>query len=329
MNIPSDVPEALIERIKHIYPKETYISIFKAFKAERKTTLRRNALKINKEDFLSAALSEHIQLLPIEWYEDAYILESPTLRALTETTLYKNGYCYVQSLSSMIPPLLLNPQHDEHILDIAAAPGSKTTQLSMLMDNTGAIVANDSSQIRLYKLKANIERLGATNISIRKGVGQTIWQEYREYFDRVLVDVPCSMEGRIHFSEKESYVFWSTKKIKELQEIQKFLLKSALSATKPGGTLVYSTCTLTPEENEGVIDWIIKKFGNYVTVEEITETNIPFSDPLLFWKEKQYSKEITKCKRILPSDSYEGFFIAKLRKTTSMFQQSHNPVLGT
>lgn len=322
MNLPHDFPERLSERLSLIYPNEKE-NIFQAFSKKRATTLRVNTLKNSINAFLDNTKKLDIELNKSDWDSNAFILKSPTLREFSESTLYKDGHCYVQSFSSMIPPLVLNPQINEKILDIAAAPGSKTTQIATLMKNTGSIVANDSSQIRIYRLQANLIQQGVTNTVINKGVGQIIWQKYPEYFDRVLVDVPCSMEGRIQFDEPKSYSFWSTKKVKELAEVQRYLLRSAISAAKVGGTIVYSTCTLSPEENEGVIDWIVRKEEGRVQIEDISLDHVPVTKALQQWNTRVYHPDLQKTIRILPDMLFEGFYIAKLKKI------EHSVHLGT
>ena len=236
---------------------------------------------------------------------------------LTASDLYSQGFFYIQSLSSMVPPLVLNPQPGEKILDLTAAPGSKTTQIAMLMKNTGEIVANDKSTIRNYKLTANLKIQGVKNTKVENLPGQILWKKYPECFDKTLVDVPCSMEGRINLADEKSYEDWSTNKIHYLEEVQKFLLRSAISATKPGGEIVYSTCTLAPEENEGVIDWLLIKEKGKVIVEDIDLTFSDKSSSLTRWNNKIFSKEIKKTLRIFPSFLMEGFYIAKLKKLSS------------
>lgn len=313
MNLPDNFPVELVKKIDLLCTPQERAAVLAAWTQKRHTTLRLNTVKTDQFQFEAKAVSENIVLQRHPFYSYAYILVSPELRQLTETTIYTQGLCYVQSFSSMIPPLVLAPLPNERILDICAAPGSKTTQMAMMMNNTGEIVANDSSHIRIYKLKANLALQGVTNVSVHKGPGQTIWQKYPEYFDRVLVDVPCSMEGRIHFSDPKSYTFWSPGKVRELVQIQRFLLKAAISACKPGGTIVYSTCTLSPEENEGVIDWILEK-QPHVSIDNFQLTNVPFLQGKRVWKEKTYHESVQETKRILPSMEFEGFYIAKLKK---------------
>ncbi|MDE2025402.1 MAG: RsmB/NOP family class I SAM-dependent RNA methyltransferase, partial [Patescibacteria group bacterium] len=139
-------------------------------------------------------------------------------------------------------------------------------------------------------------------------------KSYPEYFDKTLVDVPCSMEGRFYSEDPKTYEEWSIKKIRELEKKQHFLLRSAVSSTKPGGIIVYSTCTLAPEENEEVIDWILKKEQGAVEVETIHLPGVPFVKPLSSWKGKEFDSQVDDTARILPSRHMEGFFVARLRK---------------
>lgn len=271
-------PQEFIRRLKQL-------NIDPAVFKKKPTTFRINTLKIN-----------HLQLPGFEFdfvpnIPGAFILNNKSQKELTQTDVYKNGEIYVQSLSSMMPALVLDPKPGEKILDITAAPGSKTTQMAALMENRGEIVANDASFERIYRLKANLAVQGVTIARVIKNDARAIWQQFPEYFDRVLVDVPCSMEGRFQTNNPKTYQDWSIKKIKILAQLQKWILRSAVSATKPGGTLVYSTCTLNHEENENVIDWILKK----------EKGNI----------------ELVKMERINPSELMEGFFIAKIRKLNS------------
>jgi NOL1/NOP2/sun family putative RNA methylase len=231
--------------------------------------------------------------------------------------LYKEGYLYVQSLSSMIPPLVLDPKKDEKILDIAAAPGSKTTQMATMMGNTGEILGNDTSPIRRLKLQANLKIQGATNTYTSGFAAQMIWEKFPEFFDKVLCDVPCSMEGRFATYEPKSYLGWSVKKVKNLSKLQKWMLRSAVSAAKEGGRIVYSTCTISPEENEEVIDWILDKEKGNIILEKISVTGLRFSEGITEWEGAKYNPEVLKCARIIPSDTMEGFFIASIRKIRS------------
>jgi len=257
------------------------------------------------------------KLEPVLWLPGAFILTNQSQDRLQETDIYKKGIIYIQSLSSMIPPLVLKPQEGERILDITAAPGSKTTQIAAMMGNSGEIIANDNSRIRLYRLEANLKLMGVSNTHIQFSHGQTVWEKYPEYFDKVLVDVPCSMEGRFFCNDPKSYRHWLPGKVKELKDRQKYLLRSAVSAAKIEGEVIYSTCTLSPEENEEVIDWLLKKHPGALEIAEINLPKLETHQGLTSWKSKDLNKKLYKTIRIYPSAVMEGFFVAKLHKLKS------------
>src|SRR3989344_4416063 len=285
------LPEDFIFRLKDLIPPQYYSQVLNSFAVRKPTTFRANTLKITAALLRKELADEGIKADSIHWYKDAFTLKNIKLRELQETKWYKEGYLYVQSLSSMIPALVLAPQPKDLVLDITAAPGSKTTQMAMLMGNTGEIVANDISRVRLFKLEANAKTQGVSNIKIVNTPAQRIWQMYQEYFDKTLVDVPCSMEGRFDTHEPKTYAGWSLKKVKTLAKDQKWILRSAVSATKAGGAIVYSTCTLSPEENEGVIDWILKKEAGSLKVEPIVLPGIQTLPGIETWYDETYSPE--------------------------------------
>jgi NOL1/NOP2/sun family putative RNA methylase len=305
-------PELFLERLKIIYPKNA-ATIQTTLQEKPMPSFRTNTIKTTTPKLKASLLEQGFRLKDISWYSDAFILLNKSIRELTETEEYHQGQLYIQGLSSMIPALILDPQQNENILDLCAAPGSKTTQLAALMKNQGTILANDLSRQRLFKLKANLQLNGVTTTKTMNTVGEKLWQRYSEYFDKTLVDVPCSMEGRICLTDEKTYHDWSPKKIKLLANKQKYLLLSAISATKVGGTIVYSTCTLAPEENEGVIDWILKKIGDAIIIESIQIPHLSLHKGIAQWT-KPFHSAVIQTSRTLPSQTMEGFFIAKIKK---------------
>lgn len=311
-------PPIFLERLARIFPQpDQYQSILSAFTTKNTIAIRVNTLKATPEEVKKIIVDSGISFSIIPWYPHAILLKNVLAKNLTTLPMYKEGKIYIQSLSSMIPALILNPDKNDKILDMAAAPGSKTTQLAAMMENQGEIVANDMSHERLYKLKANLTLQGVTNTKPLHGAGQSLWQKYPEYFDKVLVDAPCSMEGRFNLDEAESFEDWSMKKIKRLSKLQKWLLRSAISATKVDGLIIYSTCTLAPEENEEVINWILEKESKTIVLESITVPHLEMTDGMTSWEDTQFSPELKHTKRIMPSVNMEGFFIAKIRKINS------------
>ncbi len=311
------LPEKLRERLESFLPEEKKAAIFSALEGQHAVTFRVNTLKITREELIQKLQQQGFMLKNVSWYKDAFILTNKSKDDLLHTDAYRDGQLYIQNLSSMIPPLVLDPKPTNLVLDLTAAPGSKTTQLAVLMDNKGIIIANDKSPNRLFKMKSILSQQGVTNTTTLAIPGEFIWKKYPEYFDKVLLDAPCSMEGRISEGEENTITEWSSKKIHQLSNLQKWLLRSAISSTRVGGIIVYSTCALSPEENEEVIDYMLKKEKGAIEIEIIQMDNLSLDPGLLSWKHKTFDKSLTDTARVYPDTIMEGFFIAKLRKTRS------------
>ena len=309
-----ELPALFLERLRRIIPSSRWDAIANTFTSPPPTTFRVNAFKTTPEAVREqlAAAGFHVERVP--WYPDAMILRRGRLRDLQETALYAGGALYVQGLSSMLPPLVLAPQPGETVLDIAAAPGSKTTQMSCLMRGEGRIVANDNNRVRFFKLRANIALQGAGNVETTLFDGALFGRRQPESFDRVLADVSCSAEGRFQVSEPKSYRFSKPVKIREMVRKQKQLRFSGIGALLPGGALVYSTCTFAPEENEGVVDWALEKFAGRLALEPITLGVSNCASGLTAWEDERFHPSLALARRILPTADMEGFFIARLRK---------------
>jgi NOL1/NOP2/sun family putative RNA methylase len=316
MDTCEQLPKQLLDRWRELYSEKEYKLLLEALSRKNLSSFRTNILKTSSDELKKQLIKQGFIFQKVDWYNDAFILQNKSIRELTETDEYKKGYLYIQNLSSMIPSLVLDPQPNEKVLDITAAPGSKATHIAALMQNTGELTANDISYKRLFKLKENLKNMGVTNTKVLNLPGESFWKNLPEYFDKALVDVPCSMEGRIRIDDPKTYKDWSTKKIKQLSKLQKYLLRSAISATRVGGTIVYSTCTLAPEENEEVIEWVIEKTPEALVVEKINLLNLHFQNGLAAWRKKQF-RYTKNTARIFPNQKMEGFFIAKITKIAS------------
>lgn len=307
------LPADFLARLPRLVPPEQFDAVLHAF-TRRPTTFRVNTLKATRDAVVAELTAQGFALEAVSWYADAFILRNKSKRELIATSVYTRGEIYVQSLSSMLPPLVLAPQPGEKICDLTAAPGSKTTQMAAMMRNTGEIVANDRSKIRLRKLVANLKLQGVQNVRTRLANGEELWKKFPGYFDRVLVDAPCSLEGRFEAGNEKSFGDWSLRKVEFLSAIQCRLLRSAVTMTQPGGIIVYSTCTLAPEENEHVIDWILQKEPDRVHVEPIELPLENILPGMTQWEGQNFSSQVRHTVRVLPSELMEGFFLAKLRK---------------
>lgn len=270
-------------------------------------TVRINTIKTSLPELLSRLERAGIGYERMRWYPLGLRLDTEKPGRLME---FHMGLIHVQEEISMVPPVVLDPQPGERILDICAAPGGKAAQMSMQMSNRGIVVANDSSSARIVPLRANLERLGVVNAVVTSYDGR----RFPQYtFDRALVDAPCSSEGT---ARKYPGVIakCSMKRSIDLQSLQVSLLRRAIQLTKPGGVVVYSTCTFAPEENEGVVSRVL----DLADVESFTIPGLRSSPGLASWNGTDYGEAVVKCRRYYPHENDTGgFFVAKLRRRPS------------
>jgi len=313
----NEIPAAFRERLQALLPSGRFADCWQSFAAVHPTTFRANRLKADGHALCAELLAEGFSPTALRWKTDAFTVPAEQRRALTECAAYGEGRLYIQNSSSMVPPLLVDPQPNEWILDLTAAPGSKTLQLAEMMGNEGRISAVESVRGRFFSLRDNLAKHGADNVQTYLKDGARVWRQCPEQFDRVLLDAPCSSEGQFRADEPKTWAYWSEKKITEMNRKQRKLVFSALQCLKPGGVLVYSTCTFAPEENEAIIDRALGQFPGALEVEAI---ELPFehAEPgLCEWKGKTYDERVRRARRILPLNGMEGFFVCRLRKTES------------
>lgn len=274
-----------------------------------------NTLKATDEEVLGELQKEKsVTFEPIPWCPHAFMAIDPS-GVLTSHRLFAERAYYLQNPSSLIPVLALNPNPLEQILDIAAAPGGKTIHIACRMSNTGSVVANDVSKTRTLRMQRLLSAYGVTNVQVTCMPGQRLWEKQIDVYDRILVDAPCTMYGTSTPS---------TDNPKELIKSQRWLLRSAYSACKPGGIIVYSTCTTNVEENEEAVDWILQKETGNIAVEPISIPKLPVSAPLLKGtKGQDLDSQIGHTIRIQQTADMEGFYVAKLRKSVHPVKQKH------
>ena len=296
----SKLPIDFINELNHDFTERNVDKILTGMSEERYTTFRVNYLKSNEveveDELVKNGLEfEKVRITESNFNFNAYVIYNKNEKDLSKLKIYEDGKIYVQSISSMIPPIILRPEPGERVLDMAAAPGSKTTQMAAMMNNEGYILANEIDKFRCEKLKYNVEKQGASIVHIINKDGTQLFNsaksadietkscndhsynsdnnrknendEIIKSFDKILVDAPCSGEGRFIVSNKKTYEHWSLKMQKELVEIQKKLLYNAINLCKINGTILYSTCALSLAENEKVIDWAINNFN--IEIEKI------------------------------------------------------------
>ena len=293
-----------LDRYKDIIPD--FDGFMEAARRKLPTTIRVNTLKTTTEEVKSRLREKGIEFREFGWYEHGLRIEAP-IKALAYD--YLVGNIHGQEEVSMVPPVVLEPKPGELVLDLCAAPGNKTTQLSQIMQNKGFIVANDKSGGKIPALRWNCERLGVVNVGITTLDGRRFPLKVK--FDRILVDAPCSCEGNVRksWSVFEGVPLGS---IRSLSRLQKGLMLRAARLLKEGGTLVYSTCTFAPEENEEVVDFILSRFENLRL--EPVNVALKHERGVEEWQGKKFSSEVRKCARFYPhlSDT-GGFFVAKFK----------------
>ena len=297
--------------IEH-YSKLTDFEVFKKYSLSfLRRSIRVNTLKTSVEE-MKQALSKNWILTPIPWCKEGFWIESNAeekRRDVGNLIEHSLGYIYIQEAASMIPPLVLEPQPDEIILDMCAAPGSKTTQIAQYMENKGILIANDFQFQRLQALGLNIQRCGLRNIVMTLMEGH--W--FKGFaFDRILVDAPCSGTGTIRKSLK-TLLMWNRQGIKQLAGQQRQLIDVAFNNLKSGGIMVYSTCSNEPEEDEAVVSHLLEKYPDAVC--EKIDLPIKHGPAIMEFEDKKYHEGVKHCLRLWPQDNdTEGFFVAKIRK---------------
>ncbi|NOY11928.1 MAG: NOL1/NOP2/sun family putative RNA methylase, partial [Archaeoglobi archaeon] len=257
-------------------------------------SFRVNTLKAEVGEVVER-LSSQFELEQIPWVEEGFFAYG---EGITNTPEFSLGLIFMQEASSMIPPLALDVEPGMLVLDMAASPGAKTTQMSAYMENTGCIIANDVKYPRINILISNLQKFGAVNVRVTMKDGR-YFGRFRDKFDRVLLDAPCSNVGMIRKNYKYLKL-WRQRDVEALSRLQKSLIMAAYKALKPGGVLVYSTCTLDPEENEEVVDYLLSN-----TDARLERIDLPVKsrEPVTEFRGKRYDEEVRKCLRIHPQDN--------------------------
>lgn len=294
------IPNFLIDKLTIQYGAELTKKILKGYNKKRKVTLRVNTIKSNIEEIKNVLDKNNIKYTEVLWSKDALIIEQAREQEIMQLKIYEEGKIYLQSLSSMLPPIILELKENEDILDMAAAPGGKTTQMAAMANNKARITACEMNAIRAEKLKYNIEKQGASSVYVMVTDSRKIDDFFS--FDRILLDAPCSGSGTLYSEDIKIEKTFTPKLIQKSVKVQTQLLKKAINILKPGKEMIYSTCSILQEENEDIVNNAFKN-GKI----EIVPIKIDGTIPTLPTKIKG-----TLC--VCPNEEYEGFFVAKLRK---------------
>ncbi len=340
------LPAVFCERIRRIVPAAEVEALLATFASPRNFTLRVNTLKVTAAEAADHLRSKGFEPALVPWCPDALVLGADARLGLRGDDWIQDGRLYPQNLSSMLPPLALEPKPGEIVLDLCAAPGSKTTQMAQMMKNQGEITAVEAIRERYFKLKSVCDLTGTkianlvccdgrrfdpshnrSHTPARSMERQPVRSAFHEEvlknprlvpqsdtrkFDRILVDAPCSSEGLFDANDPETIGYWSERKIDEASKKQRGLLLSASRLLKVGGTLVYSTCSFAPEENEATVDWFLKKADPGFRCVPVTVPGFTDTLPALEgWGKKTFHADVRNTVRVMPGEGRIGFFIAK------------------
>jgi tRNA (cytosine49-C5)-methyltransferase len=248
-----------------------------------------------------------------DWFSGGLMIDEG-LTAIRDSQLFADGHVYIQNAASWLPVLALVPQPGEKILDVCAAPGGKTTHIAAAAQNHAIITANDNSRTRLARLQANCRRMQAQIDRFTLFEARNLTRKLPgEQFDKILLDAPCSGEGMMHLDSDKDFQTWSLAQIKRLQSLQKSMLRQAWQLLRVGGTLVYSTCTMAPEENEAVVDYLVRTCDD-ARIQEIRIAVPNKTQIVTEWNGKTFTPELKKCLRLKPSSNIEAFFVTRFTK---------------
>ncbi|GAB6045751.1 RsmB/NOP family class I SAM-dependent RNA methyltransferase [Caminibacter profundus] len=292
--------DVFFERIKKINPK-----ILDGLKEKKEFSFRINKHKADLEA-VEALREEGFSPKSVDWNKYAYTLPIEDRKKITKSSTYTQNKIYIQNLSSIIAANMLDVNENDWVLDLAAAPGGK----SLIFSEKARIVsAVEPDKKRFFRMKRNFKEHGAKNIQTYNKDGRFVYKATGPIFDKVFLDAPCSSEAHID----GEITWWNLKRVKRFSKLQKELIISAFECLKPGGEMIYATCTFSPEENEEVIDLLLNKYDEA----KVIEVDLPIDNiqsGITKWEDKKYSDEVKKCIRILPESAYSGFFFAKIKK---------------
>ncbi|MDG2385407.1 MAG: RsmB/NOP family class I SAM-dependent RNA methyltransferase [Pirellulaceae bacterium] len=314
----SELPEEFVDRLREIIPAGYLEPVMASFAEPKQVSFRVNTLLTDAEAALNEVEKLGVVYRSVDWCPEAFSARPERRQHLVDSAAFREGRIYIQNLSSLLPVLLLDPQPEQAILDLAAAPGGKTLHLAARMQNRGRLAAVEVVRARYYKMCQNLRTGGASMVRTFLKDGRVVGNKTPEQFDRVLLDAPCSSEARFRLERPESWQYWGARKIREQARKQNGLLKSAVRALKPGGRLCYCTCSFAPEENEVVVDRLLKREDSIevVPIDFPAEFPTDFVQPgLVQWRDRSLSQQLLHARRILPSAQMSGFFLCLIEKS--------------
>ena len=297
-----NIPVFLEEKLLNEYGEELTKKIISGYKLPRKVTLRANLIKADEEEIANTLEKLNIKYKKVNFYNSAFIIENVDEQEIRKLDIYNEGKIYMQSLSSMLPPIILEPKEKENILDMTAAPGGKTTQMAAIANNKALITACEKNKIRCDRLEYNVNKQGAKCINIIREDARNLSDFFS--FDKILLDAPCSGSGTLNILDNNIEKYFTEELINRSVKVQETLLKKALKILKSGGEMVYSTCSILKEENEYLLEKVLKNENAEIVPIDLKHfSELPILDAKV---------DGTLC--VMPNELYEGFFVAKIKR---------------
>lgn len=277
-----------------------------------RSSVRINPLRGRPVEDVRADLEALTEVAPIPWCPDAFHIIGDR-KAVTESAIHAAGEVYVMNASSLIPALAMAPQAGEDILDVCSSPGGKAAHIAALTGNGARLQVNDGIRIRLKKLQEVIDLMNVKISEMTEVQGQYLDKFVDADFDRILLDAQCSGEGMADLSRSDALKFWTPERIEKMSRLQQRMLVAAFKKLRPGGVLIYSTCTIAPEENEAPVDHLVRH--NADAVIEPIGVEVPEGRPgLARWEGRSYHPDLRHALRVVPSAYLEAFFVCRITK---------------
>lgn len=307
MHTTDSLPRFFTENICAAYSAPDVDRIVAGSEANRATTLRANTLRASVQEVEAALNQAGLAYEHVSWYVDAFVLPPESEPALRALPLFEEGGIYIQSLSSMLPPLALHANAGQDICDLCAAPGGKTTQLVALTGGKAFVTACEMHEPRAQKLEFTLSRQGAKNVTVMRTDARNLDEFFS--FDRILVDAPCTGSGTLSVHNPKQLARFTPELLRKSVKSQRALLAKGLSLLRSGGELVYSTCSVLPEENDEVVTWALEHARKNTSF-ELANLDIPHSEDI-----PRLPSALREALCVCPDSRYEGFFVARIKRT--------------
>jgi 16S rRNA C967 or C1407 C5-methylase (RsmB/RsmF family) len=283
-------------------------SLFKRLEKKDEFSFRVNNNRSNPKEVLKELEKINLRANRVGWSDSVFTLPIELRDALVKSEVYANKKLYIQNLSSIFAALSLEVQQDDWVLDLAAAPGGKSLIFSELAQKVSAV---EPDKNRFFMMKRNFKESLAKNIQTYNKDGRYIYKSCPGWFDKVFLDAPCSSEA--HIDLKKGITWWSPRRIYKFAKLQKELIISAFESLKVGGKMIYATCTFAPEENEAVVNYLLKKYSN-ANIVDIEHNLSNIQNGLTKWQDEEFDSSLSKTIRFLPNGAFSGFYMAKIKK---------------